>query len=172
MSPRTGGISFVVPVHNGAATIRETLAAIGGQLAGRLAEIVVIDDRSLDASRAIVTEMAQSLPIAIVDGPGRGAAAAINTGLLAAQYPVVCQIDQDVVIAPGWVDRLLDDLTCAGRRRDARLLRDRADRGCHGPSDGARSRPALHRYRRRVQRPCLHGQHGVQGGSPPSGWSL
>ena len=43
-------------------------------------------------------------------GRGRGAAAAINTGVRAARFPIICQVDQDVVLRPGWMRRLLDEL--------------------------------------------------------------
>ena len=99
-------ISFVVPLHNGAGTIRQTLDAIGRQIDGRHVEIIVVDDRSQDDSRAIVEALAADLPIRLVDGPGRGAAAAINAGVLSSTAPVICQVDQDVVIGPGWVDSL------------------------------------------------------------------
>jgi glycosyl transferase family 2 len=44
------GVSFVVPVHNGAAWIRDTLEAIVAQDDGRPMEIIVVDDRSGDES--------------------------------------------------------------------------------------------------------------------------
>ena len=40
------GVSFVVPVHNGAAHLAETLASIGAQADGRPIEIIVVEDGS------------------------------------------------------------------------------------------------------------------------------
>ena len=104
------GVSFVVPVHNGAAWIRETLGAILRQADGRPMEVIVVDDRSRDGSAAILRQLASQWPLRIVAGDGRGAAAAINAGVRAARFPIVCQVDQDVVLKPGWMRRLVDEL--------------------------------------------------------------
>ena len=49
-----------------------------------------------------------------LDGPGRGIAAAINTGIRDARYPVICQIDQDVILDRGWLAVVLDALDDPG----------------------------------------------------------
>ena len=97
------GVSFVVPVHNGAAFIRETLQSIFAQADGRPMEVIVVDDESRDGSAAILQQLVTMWPIRIIAGEGRGAAAAINAGIRAAQYPILCQVDQDVVVRPGWM---------------------------------------------------------------------
>ena len=57
MSTRPTGVSVVVPVLNGAATLFETLASIAAQADGRRPiEIIVVDDGSRDGSRAIVDD--------------------------------------------------------------------------------------------------------------------
>lgn len=99
----TEGVSFVVPVHNGAACIGQALEAIVGQADGRPVEIIVVDDRSQDDSAAIVRHFADRCPLRIVQGDGRGAAAAINTGIREARFPIICQVDQDVVLCQGWL---------------------------------------------------------------------
>ena len=104
------GVSFVVPVHNGAAWIRDTLEAIVAQDDGRPIEIIVVDDRSGDESAAILRRLSQRWPLRLLAGEGRGAAAAINEGVRAARFPIVCQVDQDVVIGPGWMRRLTMEL--------------------------------------------------------------
>lgn len=104
------GVSFVVPVHNGAAWIRETLAAILSQADGRALEVIVVDDCSGDGSSALLRHLAGQWPLRIVAGRGRGAAAAINTGVRAARFPIVCQVDQDVVVHAGWMRALVDEL--------------------------------------------------------------
>ena len=48
--------------------------------------------------------------LTIVEGPGRGIAAAINTGIREARYPLICQIDQDVLLDAGWLAAVLDAL--------------------------------------------------------------
>ena len=106
----TEGVSFVVPVHNGAACVREALASIVAQCDGRPTEIIVVDDRSQDDSSAVLRRLAEVWPLRIVQGEGSGAAAAINTGLRAARFPIICQVDQDVVLRPGWMVRLLEEL--------------------------------------------------------------
>jgi cellulose synthase/poly-beta-1,6-N-acetylglucosamine synthase-like glycosyltransferase len=101
------GVSFVVPVHNGAATIREALAAIAVDIANEpSAEIIVVDDGSRDESPAILADLAATLPIRIIRGSGRGAAAALNAGIRAARYSLIAQVDQDVIICPGWTRAL------------------------------------------------------------------
>jgi hypothetical protein len=103
------GVSFVVPVHNGAAWIRDALEAILAQADGRPMEVIVVDDCSQDESASILRRISGQWPlrnIAIIAGEGRGAAAAINTGVRAARFPIICQVDQDVVVQAGWMQRL------------------------------------------------------------------
>jgi hypothetical protein len=104
------GVSFVVPVHNGAACIRETLDAIRAQADGRPIEIIVVDDHSDDESSEILKELAERWPLRIVAAAARGAAAATNAGIRAARYPIICQVDQDVVVGRGWMPLLVSEL--------------------------------------------------------------
>lgn len=46
----------------------------------------------------------------MIPGPRQGAAAAVNAGIREASHPVICQVDQDVVVQPGWLARLLEPL--------------------------------------------------------------
>ena len=64
----------------------------------------------------------------VVDGPRRGAAAAVNTGLRLARFDLVAQIDQDVIVRPGWFDALIDALArpAASRPRKGGTSRDPA----------------------------------------------
>jgi len=103
----SGAVSFIVPVHNGAACIRETLSSIFAQADGRPMEVIVVDDWSRDGSSALLRELAAEWPLRILRGQGRGAAAAINVGVRAARFPIICQVDQDVVLAPDWLSLLL-----------------------------------------------------------------
>jgi cellulose synthase/poly-beta-1,6-N-acetylglucosamine synthase-like glycosyltransferase len=106
------GISFVVPVHNGAASVGDALAAIAAEAAAaaRPFEIIVIDDASRDQSSAILHHLAGMLQLRLISGEGRGAAAAINTAIREARFPLIAQVDQDVVLKPGWVDALTAEL--------------------------------------------------------------
>ena len=106
------GVSFVVPVRNGAQTLRATLASIAAQDAGaRPCEVIVVDDGSQDGSRAIVGAWTGAGALRLLDGPCRGAAAAVNCGVRAARYPIVAQVDQDVVLEAGWLERVLEPFT-------------------------------------------------------------
>ncbi len=101
------GVSFVVPVHNGAAHLPETLASIAAQADGRPMEIIVVEDRSDDDSAALLQSLSAIYPLTIVEGPGRGGAAAVNAGVRLASHPIICQVDQDVVLKPGWMTALV-----------------------------------------------------------------
>jgi cellulose synthase/poly-beta-1,6-N-acetylglucosamine synthase-like glycosyltransferase len=106
------GISFVAPVHNGASSIQDALAAIVAEASssGHSFEIIVVDDASRDESGAILRQLASVYPLRLIAGDGRGAAAAINAGIRAARFPLIAQVDQDVVLKPGWLNALADEL--------------------------------------------------------------
>src|SRR4051812_34305614 len=104
------GVSFVVPVHNGEVWLERMLSAIGSQADGRPMEIIVVEDRSRDGSRRILERQVRAGKIRLVDGEGRGAAAALNVGVRHARYPIVCQVDQDVILHPGWLAELTRQL--------------------------------------------------------------
>ena len=101
------GVSFVVPVHNGRRSLPRVLEAIESQVNGRPYEIVMIDDGSADGSGRWLAEQSVAGRIRVVRGPRRGAAAAVNAGIRDAQFPIICQIDQDVILEPGWLGELL-----------------------------------------------------------------
>jgi cellulose synthase/poly-beta-1,6-N-acetylglucosamine synthase-like glycosyltransferase len=112
MSNALPSVSFVVAVHNGERWLESALEAILAQGDGREMEVLVVDDGSRDGSRDILRRFEERGAIRVLAGPGRGAAAAINAGVRAARYPIICQVDQDVIVGPGWMSRLvamLDD---------------------------------------------------------------
>jgi glycosyltransferase involved in cell wall biosynthesis len=110
MSHQRAGVSFVMPVYNGRRWLRDALDGIDAQRDGRPFEVIAVDDGSRDGSRRILEEAARSGRVSLIAGPGRGIAAAINTGIREARYPIICQVDQDVILAPGWLARLLEAL--------------------------------------------------------------
>ena len=109
MTPSTG-ISFVVPVHNGRRWLPAVLDAIDAQRDGRPFEVIVVDDGSSDGSRQWLRDRAETGRIRVVQGPGQGAAAAVNVGIRAAGNPIICQVDQDVIIQRGWLTELVTAL--------------------------------------------------------------
>jgi hypothetical protein len=113
--PASGGVSFVVPVKNGARWLGAVLDAVHAEAAaartrGLGVEVLAVDDGSTDDSPRLLAARAAARELTVVAGPGRGAAAAVNAGLSAARHPLICQIDQDVVLQPGWLARVLAEL--------------------------------------------------------------
>src|SRR6185503_7184984 len=92
--------------------LRNALTAILREADGRSYEVLVVDDGSTDGSRTAVESIRRrtGASIRILNGSGRGAAAALNLGIQEARYPFIAQVDQDVVIGRGWLRFLLDRL--------------------------------------------------------------
>ena len=91
-------VSIIVPCHNAAPWLAQTLESALAQTWPRL-EIVVVDDGSTDASRAIAGNFAPR-GVRLITQPNRGAAAARNAGLRAAGGDFVQFLDADDLLAP------------------------------------------------------------------------
>ena len=106
-SAADAAVSIVVPVHNGEPWLARAIGALLADAGVRPLEIIVVDDNSRDASRAVAARIAATdSRVRVIDGGGRGAAAAINLGVREARYGIVCQVDQDVEVLEGWLDAL------------------------------------------------------------------
>lgn len=107
------GVTFVLPVLNGRRWLSDVLDGIAAQRDGRPFEILAVEDGSVDGSGLALRrhESAGGLGLRVLAGPGRGAAAAINCGIREAAHPIICQIDQDVILQPGWLTCVLAALT-------------------------------------------------------------
>jgi Glycosyl transferase family 2 len=101
------GVTFVVPVRNGARWLDAVIAAIRTQVYGGAIDVVVVEDGSTDDSPRILRRHARAGRLVTIAGPRRGAAAALNAGMAAATQPLIAQVDQDVVIQPDWLRRLV-----------------------------------------------------------------
>lgn len=110
MSATVEGVTFVVPVLNGARTLRRAIASMAAQEVGRPLEIIVVDDGSIDGSLRLLASLEAQGTLRLVHGHGRGAAAAINLGIREAAHPIICQVDQDVILEGGWLAALLHEL--------------------------------------------------------------
>lgn len=123
------GVSFVLPIYNGAPSLAAALDAVLAQDDGsRPFEVLAVDDGSTDASPSILERYAER-GVRVLRGPGRGAAAALNTGWRAARHELICQVDQDVLLGPGWTAALVDVM--------ARHPHAAAAQGVYAPRPGA-----------------------------------
>ena len=100
-------ISVVVPVRNAEAMLQECLASIEAQTPR---EIIVVDGNSTDGT----LEIARRHGATILSDGGRGLPAARMLGARAASGRFVALVDADVVLRPGSLARLRDELVEGG----------------------------------------------------------
>lgn len=102
-------VSIVIPAYNEEATIRHCLVAATTQTVPA-DEIVVVDNRSTDATCGAVEAMALAFPDAnirlIEQDAEQGITPTRNAGFDAATGEVMGRIDADSAIAPDWVEQV------------------------------------------------------------------
>jgi len=97
-------VSVIVPVYNGEATIRTCLEALLAQDWPRDAlELIVVDNRSTDATRAMVAEYAVHL---VEEREVQSSYAARNRGVADSHGRILAFTDADCVPDRGWVRAL------------------------------------------------------------------
>ncbi len=109
-------VSVVLPVHNGAATIDETLRSVRSQTYRNL-EILVVDDGSLDETFQVVARHAAAdARIRLLRQANLGVAAARNNGIAQARGKVVAFVDADDLWAKEKIEKQIAALRAAGPR--------------------------------------------------------
>jgi glycosyltransferase involved in cell wall biosynthesis len=100
MTPR---ISVLLPVRDGAAFLREALASVLAQTL-RDFELVVVDDGSVDATRAILGAVGDER-LRVVRQERLGLVAALNRAVAEARAPLLARMDADDVSLPERLER-------------------------------------------------------------------
>jgi GT2 family glycosyltransferase len=100
---RPPGLSVIVPTVGRPRPLARCLAALAAQDVEAPFEIIVVDDAPAGSRRPVVAPH----PVRVIDGGGRGAAAARNAGARAARGDVLLFLDDDLVPAPDLVRRHL-----------------------------------------------------------------
>jgi GT2 family glycosyltransferase len=102
-------LSVVVSIHDSAWTLNEALAAIrASELRRDSYEIIVVDDASTDGSVAIAARYADT--VVKLKGHRSGPAYARNRGVELARGQVIAFVDDDVVVRPDTLSRMLATL--------------------------------------------------------------
>jgi GT2 family glycosyltransferase len=106
--PQAGNrdVTAVIPNWNGAGRLERCLASLAAQAGGAPA-VVVVDNGSEDGS----AEEAVRAGARVIRLPRKvGFAAAVNRGIAASDSPFIAVVNNDVVLAPGWLAALLAGL--------------------------------------------------------------
>jgi glycosyltransferase involved in cell wall biosynthesis len=104
--------SIVIPAYNESARIPATLESVMGCIRGHgwLAEVIVVDDGSTDATAATVRAFAATAPeVRLLQNPGnRGKGYSVRSGMLEARGEVVLFTDADLSSPIEEAERLFD----------------------------------------------------------------
>lgn len=119
-------VTIVIVTWNNLSFTRDCLAALLDDHTWPRREVIVVDNASTDGTVEYLERLAERDAIRLLrNEENRGFAAANNQGIAAARGEYVVLLNNDTVVTPGWLPRLVDVL-----RRDPRV-------GLVGPvSDG------------------------------------
>jgi len=108
--------SIIIPTHNRADELRETIRSIAKLTVVGDWELLVVDNKSTDHTRAVVEEESVSFPAALryLFEPEQGRYAALNTGIRAAKGNIIATTDDDARVEPDWLTRASAGLEALG----------------------------------------------------------
>ncbi len=93
-------VNVVMPVRDGAATVREALDGLLHQTIAEL-EVIVIDDGSRDATASILDDVARGeTRVEVIHTDGIGIGPALGLGLVECRAPFVARMDADDLCPP------------------------------------------------------------------------
>ncbi|MDZ8188211.1 MAG: glycosyltransferase family 2 protein [Nostoc sp. ChiSLP02] len=98
-------ISVIIPCHNSAQWLPETLTSLQQQ--ENITEVILVDDASTDESVKVANLYSSTLPIRVISSLDRGVSAARNTGLSCARGEWIQFLDADDILMPGKLSRHL-----------------------------------------------------------------
>lgn len=106
VSSHTALISFVISVYNGLDYTRACLESLQRtvDLAGH--EVIIVDDASTDGSREFLASLPAPFRI-VTNSSKRSYAANNNTAARLASGEMVCLLNNDVVLRPGWLEPMV-----------------------------------------------------------------
>ncbi len=98
-------LSVIICTWNRAASLDATLQSLAGLLpvSAWTWELIVVDNNSTDATRAVAERWTQRLPLRYVFEPKQGHTFARNRGLAETSGGIIAFLDDDVVLEPGWL---------------------------------------------------------------------
>ena len=109
--PETVDVSVLIPVRNEAAHLREIAAAMQAQRFEGTFELIFVDGRSDDGSRAILDALAAEDPrVRVLDNPARRTPHALNLALRAARGRVIARMDAHARYPPDYLARGVERL--------------------------------------------------------------
>ena len=111
-SHRGPALSVLIATYNRAADLKETLESIAAIQTAHTWEAIVIDNNSGDDTARVVDEAERVFPVNLryVFAPEQGKAAALNAGIRVARGEILAFTDDDVRVAPDWLDRAFEGL--------------------------------------------------------------
>jgi len=109
--------SIVIATYNRAALLADTLDSLSRLQPGAPWEVIVVDNNSPDNTRAVVEAAARSYPAPLryAFEKEQGRSAALNCGFRLASGDTVVTTDDDVRVAPDWLNTIargLETLNC------------------------------------------------------------
>lgn len=108
--------SIIIPTYNRADELRLTIRSIAGLTVAGDWELLVVDNKSTDQTRATVEEESARFPAPLryIFEPEQGRYAAMNTGIHAAQGEIIVSTDDDARFEPDWLTRAAAGLEALG----------------------------------------------------------
>ena len=109
--------SIIIATYNRAGDLGGTLDSLATLQPEGDWEVLVVDNNSTDDTRAVVEAAARQFPVELryLFEKEQGRCAALNCGIRAARGEILVTTDDDVRVAPDWLDqaaRALDELQC------------------------------------------------------------
>lgn len=122
----TPSVSIVFPTRRRQEYLEVALESVAAQAARHGAEVLVVED---DAERAATRRLAETHGARYIAlGSARGINVARNAGVAAASGELICFLDDDVEVWPGWLDALLAGVVgCPGHEAFGGPIRPRLE---------------------------------------------
>src|SRR6185436_15824891 len=115
-SPTVMDISVIICTTNRANDLRDTLASLARVNRPGRVELLVVDNGSVDETKAVVEEAAKSYPFSLryLYEAEPGKYAALNAGIRASAGRIIAATDDDARFEADWLERAVDGLSRYG----------------------------------------------------------